>query len=43
MATEHNLEEMVAVMEFGTHAGVLHEFTNDYSLIREALGKLIVK
>lgn len=41
-ATEYNLEEMVGVMEFGSHSGVLHEFTNDYSLIRECLDKIDV-
>ncbi|XP_052100794.1 uncharacterized protein LOC127734815 isoform X1 [Mytilus californianus] len=41
-ATEYNLEEMVGVFEFGSHAGILHEFTNDYSLIRECLDNIDV-
>lgn len=39
MAVENSLEENIAMVTFGNMTRVVQNLTNDYSKIRDALGK----
>jgi uncharacterized membrane-anchored protein YhcB (DUF1043 family) len=38
-ATDYQIEENIAIVHFGSEAKIVQQLTNDYSKVREALGK----